>query len=609
MAVFAGSFSRSSPHPPQASSLLRQLVRPPGAQASGWEAADGRASLAGSTLLPESTVSGRDGVAVAADARLDDPDDLRRQLDAPPSASGAELIRAAYLRWGRDCVHRLDGDFAFVVFDARDQSVFGARDRFGIRPFAYAVEADRLYAGSQTRLMLAAGVDREPDAWRMAEFVTGEFVDPKVTAFQPVRRLPAGDVLIWTREGLRTEPYWRPSPDRPVLRESLGETAQRFRDVFDASVARRTALDPALGAYLSGGLDSSSVVATAHVRLARPLPLFTAVYPGLDRADERAYADLVADHVGLATQHIEPLGRSPVAEHDADALGIDEPFYIATWPMEKALLDAARERGVRVILSGHGGDHVLHASPLGVYGDWLRTGRWRRLAREASFGATSWRGAVAEVWRSGLKDLIRQRQPSAVREARRNRAPALLHPGLAEETRFHDRLASFDGRVPTARHRLAGFVHHPLTHLGLESMTSVTEGMGISLQTPYWDRALVDLCLTVPRDHLLRDGVERVLLREAMTGRLPEATRTRRTKATFDPLLNVTLRRHAGVEIAAMLDAPGRLADWYDLPELRNVAARYASVPDASLATGRSGDAQVLLRALTVWHWSQRTLG
>ena len=606
MAVFAGSFSRSPQVPCDASSLLRQLVRPPGARSSAWEAAEGGASLAGSTRLAASTVFGRDGVGVAADARLDEPEALRRQLGAPPSASGAELIRAAYLRWGQDCVHRLDGDFAFVVFDARDRSVFGARDRFGVRPFVYAVAPDRLWVGSQARLLLAAGVDRRPDPWRMAEIVAGTFVDPEATAFQAIRRLPAGDTLVWEDGTLRTQPYWRPDPDLPVLRASLPETAERFRDAFDASVARRTAIDPSLGAYLSGGLDSSSVVATAHALLDRPFPLFTAVYPGLDRADERTFADLVADHVGLATRYIEPLGRSPVAEHDAEALGADEPLYMATWPMEKALLDAAREDGVRVILSGHGGDHVLHASPLGVFGDWLRTGRWRRLAREASVGAASWRETAGAVWQNGLKDLIRQRQPPALRDARRRPVTALLSPDLAEQVRFRDRLASFEVRLPTARHRLAEFVHHPLTHLGLERMATITEAMGLSFQMPYWDRALVDLCLSVPRDHLLRDGMERVLLREAMSGRLPEATRTRRTKATFDPLLNVTLRRHAGEEIAAMLDAPGRLVDWYDVGELRNVAARYLGAPDASLALSRSGDAQTLLRALTVWHWDRR---
>ena len=606
MADFAGSFSRSPSPPAQAPALLRQLVRPPGALRSEWADADGRASLAGSTRLAASTVAGLDGVAVAADARLDDPDALRRQLGAPPSASGAELIRAAYLQWGRDCVHHLDGDFAFVVYDARDQSVFGARDRFGIRPFVYAVEGDRLHVGSQTRLMLAAGVDRESDLWRMAEFVSGAFVDPEATAFRAVRRLPAGNLLVWTRQGLRTEPYWRPTPDGPVLRQSLDESAERFREVFDASVARRAALDPALGAYLSGGLDSSSVVATAQALVARPFPLFTAVYPGLDRADERGFADLVADHVGLATQHVKPLERSPIAEHDADALGIDEPLYVATWPMEKALFDAAHASGVRVILSGHGGDHVLHGSPLGVFGDWIRTGRWRLLVREASLGAGSWRDTARHVWDNGLKDLIRQRQPTALRNARRTPISGLLNPELAAAVGFRDRLASLDVRVPTARHRLAEFASHAPTHLGLERMASVSEAMGLSFQTPYWDRALVDLCLAVPRDHLLRDGVERVLLREAMADRLPAATRSRSSKATFDPLLNVTLRRHAAGEIAAMLDAPGPLADWYDLRELQAVAARYTNAPEAALATVPSGDAQALLRALTVWHWDRR---
>ena len=233
-----------------------------------------------------------------------------------------------------------------------------------------------------------------------------------------------------------------------------------------------------------------------------------------------------------------------------------------------------------------------------------RAGRWGRLAREVR--GRSWAGAAHDVWEYGVKDVIRGRQPAALRAARRGPPPALLHPALVRETQFGERLAALDPPLPSSRHRLAALVHHPPSHRGLEQLAWTAETMGLTIATPYWDRSLVELCMGVPRDHLLRDGAERVLLREAMAGRLPESVRTRRSKATFNPLLNLTLRAHAADDIAAMLDAPGPLAEWCDLAVLRTLTRRWAAAPAADLRAGGSGDAQALLRTVTIWHWARR---
>ena len=607
MATIVGSFS----HPgrpgvdDEAPALLASLPRPPSATSSAWSSGVDKASLAGSSTLGASTVYAQGPVAVAADVRLDDADGLRRTLDARPRAPDVVLVALAYLRWGVDCVDHLDGDFALVVWDRRSGRVFAARDRFGVRPLAYATGSGRLWLGPSARPLLRAGISRRPDLWRIAETLAGTFADPEATAFEAVRRLPAGHRLTWAGGAVHVEAYWRPEVAGRELREPLDETAGRLRRALDTSVARHLAVHPALGAYLSGGLDSSSVVATARAERPEPFPVFTAVYPGLRLADEHAFATAVAERTGLRQIPVDPLGRSPVAEHEADALGIDEPLLIATWPMEKALLDAARAEGVRVLLSGHGGDHVLHASPLGVYGDWLRAGRWARLAREVR-GAGSRAAAARAVWRLGFQDVVRERLPRSVRRARRPPAPAILHPALTHEIRFVDRLDALSPQLPSARHRAVALVGHAPTHRGLEQLAWLGEAMGLRVAAPYWDRDLVRVCLSVPRDHLLRDGVERTLLREAMAGRLPEAVRTRTSKATFDPLLNLTLRAHAMGDVTEMLDAPGPLAEWCDLDVLRTVAGRWKGAPEEEMRSRGSGDAQALLRAVTLWLWAQR---
>ncbi len=615
MSTFAAyAFLDGSLAPPGLTEQLGQETSPTPADVVGtWE--DRRDGLAVGLAAAGRKTGGtahdaEAGCALAGSIRLDSPGDLRRRLGSPPEAGDAALVLAAYLAWGPACVEQLDGDFAFVVWDSRVRELFGARDRFGVRPFYYATRGGRVAVGSRPRPVLSAlGLSRRPDPWRVAELVTETFVDTGRSYFEDVRRLPAGDVLRASASGVHSRAYWRPDRDRQTLDLSPEAAAEAFRDRFDEAVRRRLPAPGEIGAALSGGLDSSSIVVTARAlwgSTAPPLPTFTAVYPDFPAADERPFSLAVEAGGGVVPHPVRPDAEHPVAELDAAALGVDEPLYLPTWSMEHATLRAVRDTGLSVYLAGHGGDHVLSTGAEGYFPDLFRSGRWRRLWQEVRALAPEGE-AGALVWDLVLKDVIRHALPRPVREARRLPAPAVLRRDVARDLQFSDQVADLTAPLRTAVDRHAAFLYHPPTHDGLERMTHVSGGLGVELRTPFWDRHLVDLCFSVPRDALYRDGVGRRLLRDAMAGRLPEAIRTRRSKASFDPLLNVTLRRYAWDHVQEMVAAPGGMEDWVDLPTVRAAYDRFASVSESDLPSLRSSDSRLLLRVLTLWLWLQRS--
>ena len=585
-------------------SMLGALVRPSALAAAVWAGAEGRVALgARSSRLPEGpAVHAPTASAAVGAVRLDEPDAVRRAVGAAGDASDLALVLLAYLRWGASCVDHLDGDFAVAVWDGRAGRVFAARDRFGIKPLVYSALGGTLRVGPQPQAVLAdPDVPRDPDLWRVAELITGTVVDGEATAFAAVRRLRPGDALVWQDGRAEVSTHWRPAPG-PRLRLGLPEAAGAFRERFDRSVARRAALPGRVGANLSGGLDSSSVVTTLRALApdAPPLPTFTAVYPGLSRADERAYSEAVEALGGVEPHLITPTTASPVGEDEADALGIAEPLFVGTWSMERALLGAARAAGVDVLLGGHGGDHVMDSGPHGYFADLLVGGRWARLARET-------RAHGAGGWRIALADVARRVQPAAVRRLRQPPPPAILDPAFARRVGYDDRVAALGDVAPTARGYHAGLLHAPLTHGGLDLMNAVSAALGVGVQAPFWDRGVVDLVLSLPRDVFYRDGVDRLLLREAMRGRLPDPVRTRTTKAVFGQLLSRTLSDHAANRVRRMLEAPGPLADWVAMDELGRRAARFESASGRATSPSDDADALVVLRCLSLWGWVRRT--
>jgi asparagine synthase (glutamine-hydrolysing) len=326
------------------------------------------------------------GLVVAADTRIDNRDELVAVLGLRETAGDGELIAAAYEAWREGCPDRLVGDFAFCLWDSARETLFCARDPFGVRPLHYSYAPGRLFAlASEIKALLPLpGVSAALNQAQVARFLDpglGE-EDPGSTVYEDVQRLPAGHSVEVRPGGISLRRYWGVEPP-PELRLLSDEAyAEAFRETFFEAVRCRLQSPAAVGAMLSGGLDSSSIVCVARVLGSGtgepPLPTFSLDFetPG---ADERAYVDAVLAGGGLQPRRVNAEALKPLFDIDRFHRFADEPYPHLAY-LQWAVFEAAAAAGVRVLLDGVGGDQILSAT--GYLPGLARGGRWLTLGRE-----------------------------------------------------------------------------------------------------------------------------------------------------------------------------------------------------------------------------------
>src|SRR6516162_3207359 len=274
--------------------------------------------------------------------------------------SDSEIALHLYEDLGIQCLHELRGEFAFVLWDENNRTLFAARDRFGIKPLFYAVLRDTLYIASEAKALFEAGVPARWDADSVAQAT--EFGSHQVrTLFDGVFQVPPGHYLVATDRHIELNQYWDfnyPTRDSATLHRSSAEYAQEFRDALEEAVRLRLRADVPVGCYLSGGLDSCSVLGLAARHRADPIRAFTLTF---DRADydEEKEAREMASKVGAEFFPI-PIRQDDLADNFADAIGQSETFCFNAHGVAKYLLSrAVRDAGYKVVITGEGSDEIL----------------------------------------------------------------------------------------------------------------------------------------------------------------------------------------------------------------------------------------------------------
>jgi asparagine synthase (glutamine-hydrolysing) len=335
------------------------------------------------------------GCVITADVRLDNRDELFDLLAIRDAAIGdAGLILAAYLEWGEGCLDHLLGDFAFVVWDPRDQALFCARDHFGMRPLYYHhAPRQRFVFASDARAILALPqVPYRINAGRIADFLVEqlEWIDYTSTFFDAVLRLPPGHKAVVTPAEIKISEYWAPAPGAELEPMSDEDYGQGFLEVFTKAVdARLRAPSGYIGSMLSGGVDSGSVVAVAsdilQARGEAPLSTYSAT-----KHDHADCAESRAINAAITLPGIAPSLIYPENMQDDTAkliAGNEEPFD-ARLLILKAIYSRAHQDGRRVLLDGAGGDVVFGEGSYIVR--LMRNGHFRTALEEIGGEARFW---------------------------------------------------------------------------------------------------------------------------------------------------------------------------------------------------------------------------
>jgi len=502
------------------------------------EAADDRQPL----------VDAESGRVLVFDGRLDNfrelAADLRGAGTAPRNLSDSELVLRAYERWGPGSLERLDGDFAFALWDARQETLFCARDRVGSRPFHHHRDGTTFaFASDACALLALPWVAKQLNLDFIAEMLAADWTSLENTYWSGVQRLPPAHRLIVTRNGCQPSKYWQPRLDVSLPCRSPQEYADYYRALLFDVVQRMGRSSGPVACEVSGGLDSSALFAVAADLQRRgewPAPDlqgYTLDFRGQGDADEMDYALAVAQHVGKPVSMVPPTRKSL----DWCLEWMAQEAYPASYPngvMGLGIREEARRQGCSSLLVGVGGDEWLDGYPA-YYAEAIAARHWRELWRilaEDSRDVGPWQ-ASAWLARYGLAPLL----PAGVR--RRIHAFLRRRSGgedwLAEPMRA--RLRQRRARQPRERPvpMRVGQRSHLLQLEGAFSLLArESEEMhcahtGLEIRRPFWHPRLIEFALATPERVRCQGSTSKAIHRRAMAGLLPETVRQRSTKADF----------------------------------------------------------------------------
>ncbi|MGI8558917.1 MAG: asparagine synthase (glutamine-hydrolyzing) [Solirubrobacteraceae bacterium] len=288
--------------------------------------------------------------------------ELRRELTAlgmPIRSTGdTEVVLRAYEAWGEDFLERLDGMFALAVWDAQAPLLLLARDRPGKKPLYYSVSEQGIVFGSEIKAILACPwFHARPDWSRLPELLTFGYVPNPGTMLQGVQQVPPASAVVFDRHGVHPpRSYWSALPQGRMRRVGK-DTSEQIAELVDAAVRRRLVADVPVGAFLSGGIDSSLVVGLMAKATPEPVHSFSIGFPDEQSFDERGYARAIAERFG--TQHTEfSVEVDAVSLIDRLLWHHDQPFADSSAIPTYVVSQLAREH-VTVVLTGDGGDEVF----------------------------------------------------------------------------------------------------------------------------------------------------------------------------------------------------------------------------------------------------------
>jgi len=328
-----------------------------------WSLGHRRLSIIDLSDLGRQPMSNEDGtVWVVYNGEIYNFAEIRADLEAKGhrfrSHCDTEVIVHGYEQYGDDIVHRFRGMFAFGLWDQKRDRFLLVRDRLGIKPLYYHHSGTRLIFASEIKALLEhPEVPRVVNRQALYAYLGFEFVPAPDTLFEGIQKLPAGHRLIFEKGGARVERYWDldfPPPEVDHLTE--GDAVERIRDLLDESVRYRLISDVPLAAFLSGGLDSSSIVAMMRRHISGPLRTYTIGYA--DKTfSELDYAQVVADRFGTE-HHILMIDEMTPDLIEQSIWHLDEPMTdLSAIPL--MLICREARRTVTVCLSGEGGDEVF----------------------------------------------------------------------------------------------------------------------------------------------------------------------------------------------------------------------------------------------------------
>lgn len=467
---------------------------------------------------------------------------LRGEAIPWTGTSDTEVVLWAYLLWGEAALEIIEGMFAIAIWDGRKRAMILARDRFGVKPMYVSASRERLSFASELKaLQKIDTVDTEIDPIAVAQYVSFLFTPGERTMFKAVRKLGPGEKLVVNQNGeIRREQFAAGFAASPMDQSlTVRSAAEQLRYLLDSAVKRQMVADVPVGAFLSGGLDSSSIVSFARKHAeGRKLQCFTIGNRGHagDRGwvDDLPYAERVAKHLGVDL-HTIWVGPEMAGQFEWMVEQLDEPQADPAALNAYYICKLAREKGVKVLLSGAGGDDIFSGyrrhdalllerwwswlpssfrMPLRVIGNHIGkdTAIGRRFAKAFQHADSTREERLIGYFRWLSHDLVTSLLGSSM-------AGALKGCDVAEPMRaaLH--------KLPRKTHPLEQMLHLDSKFFLVDHNLSYTDKMSmaasVEVRVPFMDPKLVAFAASLPADLKHRDRTGKWIFRRAMEPFLP----------------------------------------------------------------------------------------
>ena len=465
------------------------------------------------------------------------------------SQSDTEVIMAAYDCWGMACLDKFDGMFAFALWNKHAQQLVLARDRFGEKPLYYHAtylqrgSFEKFLFASEMKALWAAGVPKNLDGTMMLNYLTlGYTQNPlkkTATFFSNILSLPAGHYLQVTPKTGRVQMKKWYRLQTESITSNPDEIEQTFRQLFFESVERRLRSDVNVGTSLSGGVDSSAILAAIHAAKNKNVNWknvgFTASFPGFDK-DETMYAKTVADHFDVKHQVIEPRINDWTDYFEKLMYHQEEPLQSSSVLTQFMVYKTAKENNITVLLDGQGADEILAGYK--KYTHWYLQQLFskdtslyfkeRKLLTQHDFLETwGWRNYAAAMFPDKATNAL---QAKAAKQQENN---TYINRDFYYNYRNADTL-----QKPVVK-QLEDILYYNTFTTGLPELLRYADrnsmANSVEVRLPFLNHLLVAFIFSLPAQYKIRDGFTKWILRKSLHGLLPETILYRTGKTGFEP--------------------------------------------------------------------------
>jgi asparagine synthase (glutamine-hydrolysing) len=465
--------------------------------------------------------------------------ELRAELEALGyvfnSHTDTEVILNAYLAWGVDCQQRFMGMWSFAIWDSQKKRLFCSRDRFGIKPFYYYFDGETFLFGSEVKQFLVYPINKEinKEVIYKSLKIGAYLINSNNTFYQSIHILPHGHYLIVENGGVKIEPYYRLDPSTfASFKGTFQEAVEIYRELFQNTIRLHMRSDVEVGITLSGGLDSTAILASAHGLTNKTIKTFSSYFTHNPLFDERKWINVMIDAF-----NVNPFFYSATADEIMENFSEmtwhhDYPIYGSSPAVNYLLMKHIKKSGVGVVLSGQGKDELAGGykhSFYRYYAYLLKSGKWKNFVNEfpTYLRDNNQGGLFGKISKIGASFFFK--------ESLLYKLEASIQENVLSKS-FND-FKIFDNIEDLPTDKLSNFLYNNMMSTSVQTLLHFEDrnSMASSLESrvPFLDHNLAEFLFSLPPEFKNHKNLGKYIHRRAMEGIVPDEVITRKEKIGY----------------------------------------------------------------------------